>query len=212
MEAAFRNKPRIAVEARVPKQASDRGIEARFMLGMNRAVRRATSTRRLNKARGMKNAKLLRWMRNGGFVLLAAMLSGCGEEYLQSTINPVTDYGEVSQRLYVQVFWWTMIILAVVWALMAYILIRFREKPGQERPKQIHGHMGLEIAWTIAPAIIVVAIVIPTIQGVFQLQTASGRRRSGGGGNGQTVLVELPLSRSWASPPPTSFTFRWAGP
>jgi len=30
--------------------------------------------------------------------------------------------------------------------------------------------MGLEIAWTIAPALIVVAIVIPTIQGVFQTQ------------------------------------------
>jgi cytochrome c oxidase subunit 2 len=99
-----------------------------------------------------------------------ATLTACGEEYLQSTINPVTDYGEVSHNLYLQVFWWTMIILAVVWALMAYILIRFREKPGREKPRQIHGHMGLEIAWTIAPAIIVVAIVIPTIQGVFQVQ------------------------------------------
>jgi cytochrome c oxidase subunit 2 len=109
-------------------------------------------------------------MRNVGMVLFMALLSGCGEEYLQSTINPVTDYGEVSHSLYIRVFWWTMIILAVVWALMAYILIRFRERPGQEKPKQIHGHMGLEIAWTIAPAIIVVAIVIPTIQGVFQVQ------------------------------------------
>jgi cytochrome c oxidase subunit 2 len=30
--------------------------------------------------------------------------------------------------------------------------------------------MGLEIAWTIAPALIVVAIVIPTIRGVFETQ------------------------------------------
>jgi len=118
----------------------------------------------------MSQGKLLRWIKAGAALAVVAVLSACQEEYLQSTINPVTDYGEVSHNLYVQVFWWTMVILVVVWALMAYILIRFRERPGQEKPKQIHGHMGLEIAWTIAPAIIVVAIVIPTIKGVFEVQ------------------------------------------
>jgi cytochrome c oxidase subunit 2 len=125
-----------------------------------------------------------------GAVLLVVLLSGCGEEYLQSTINPVTDYGEVSQNLYVQVFWWAMIILAVVWALMAYILIRFRERPGRGEPKQIHGHMGLEIAWTIAPALIVVAIVIPTIQGVFQVQRPP---------DGDALIVEVTGKRYWWS-------------
>jgi cytochrome c oxidase subunit 2 len=136
----------------------------------------------------MKNPKLLRWMRNVGPLLTVAMLSACGEEYLQSTIDPVTDYGEVSQNLYVQVFWWTMVILAVVWALMAYILIRFREKPGQAKPKPIHGHMGLEIAWTIAPAIIVVAIVIPTIKGVFAVQRPP---------DGDALVVEVTGNRYW---------------
>jgi cytochrome c oxidase subunit 2 len=138
----------------------------------------------------MKNANLLRWIRNVGLLLTAAMLSACGEEYLQSTINPVTDYGEVSLNLYRQVFWWTMIILAVVWALLAYILIRFRERPGQEKPKPIHGHKGLEIAWTIAPAIIVVAIVIPTIKGVFQLQRPP---------EGDALVVEVTGKRYWWS-------------
>jgi len=76
----------------------------------------------------------------------------------------------------------------VVWALMAYILIRFREKPGQERPKPIHGHMGLEIAWTIAPAIIVVAIVIPTIKGVFEVQRPP---------DGDALIVEVTGKRYW---------------
>jgi cytochrome c oxidase subunit 2 len=138
----------------------------------------------------MKNAKSIRWMKRVAPLLAVALLSACGEEYLQSTISPVTDYGEVSHNLYVQVFWWTMIILAVVWALMAYILIRFREKPGQGKPKQIHGHMGLEIAWTIAPAIIVVAIVIPTIQGVFQVQRPP---------DGDALVVEVTGKRYWWS-------------
>jgi len=136
----------------------------------------------------MKNTDLLRWMRNVGLLLTPAVLSACGEEYLQSTISPVTDYGEVSQNLYIQIFWWTMIILAVVWALMAFILIRFREKPGQERPKPVHGHMGLEIAWTIAPAIIVVAIVIPTIKGVFAVQRPP---------DGDALVVEVTGKRYW---------------
>jgi cytochrome c oxidase subunit 2 len=138
----------------------------------------------------MKNARLLGLMKGVGLFLTAAMLSACDEEYLQSTINPVTDYGEVTQNLYVQVFWWTMVILVVVWALMAYILIRFRERPGQEKPKQIHGHMGLEIAWTIAPAIIVVAIVIPTIKGVFELQRPP---------EGDALVVEVIGKRYWWS-------------
>ena len=128
------------------------------------------SRRTLKQASGMNNAKLMRWIGSLGALLTVAFLSACGEEHLQSTINPVTDYGEVTHHLYVQVFWWTMIILVVVLSVLAYVLIRFRERPGQERPEPIHGHMGLEIAWTIAPAIIVVAIVIPTIQGVFAVQ------------------------------------------
>ena len=136
----------------------------------------------------MKNAKLIRWTRDLGLLMTVALLSACGEEYLQSTINPVTDYGEVTHSLYIQVFWWTMIILVVVLAVLAYVLIRFREKPGQERPRQIHGHMGLEIAWTIAPALIVVAIVIPTIQGVFAVQRPP---------DGDPLVVEVTGKRYW---------------
>ncbi len=121
-------------------------------------------------------------------MVAAALLSACGEEYLQSTINPVTDYGEITHNIYITVFWWTMVILAVVTAVLAYVLIRFRERPGQERPKPIHGHMGLEIAWTIAPALIVVAIVIPTIQGVFALQRPP---------EGDALVVEVTGKRYW---------------
>jgi len=136
----------------------------------------------------MKNANKLRWTRNLGLLFTAALLSACGEEHLQSTINPVTDYGEVTHNLYVQVFWWAMIILVVVLSVLAYVLIRFREKPGQEKPRQIHGHMGLEIAWTIAPALIVVAIVIPTIQGVFAVQRPP---------DGDALVVEVTGKRYW---------------
>lgn len=115
-------------------------------------------------------ARLRRWAGRAAVVLIALLVAGCAGEYPQTTISPQTDFGDVIQGLYVSVFWWTMIILAVVWIAMAYVLIRFRERPGQPRPKQVHGHLGLEIGWTIGPALIVVAIAIPTIQAVFRTQ------------------------------------------
>ena len=113
---------------------------------------------------------LLRRATAAGTLLAAVLLTACAQEYPQSTITPKTDFGDVTQNLYVQVFWWTMLILAAVWSVLAYVLIRYRERPGAPRPKPVRGHMGLEVAWTIAPALIVVAIVIPTIQGVFETQ------------------------------------------
>jgi cytochrome c oxidase subunit 2 len=50
--------------------------------------------------------------------------------------------------------------------------------------------MGLEIAWTIAPAIIVVAIVIPTIKGVFEVQRPP---------EGDALVVEVTGKRYWWS-------------
>lgn len=104
-------------------------------------------------------------------LLLALLLSGCGGAYPQSSIDPATDFADTIHSLYVQIFWWTMLILALVWGVLAYILVRFRERPDAPRPKQTHGHLGLEVAWTIGPALIVVAIAIPTIQAVFATQS-----------------------------------------
>jgi cytochrome c oxidase subunit II len=108
-------------------------------------------------------ATLLAW-------LLPLFLLGCAEEYPQSTIHPRSDFAEIIHSLYVSIFWWTMLILAVVWVLLAYILVRYRAREGAPEPKQIRGHLGLEIGWTVGPALIVVAIAIPTIQAVFATQ------------------------------------------
>ena len=98
-------------------------------------------------------------------------LGACQGDYPQSSIDPHTDFADTIQALYIQVFWWTMAILVVVWSVLAYVVIRFRENPNRPAPRQTHGHLGLEVAWTIGPALIVVAIAIPTIRAVFQTQT-----------------------------------------
>ncbi len=129
-----------------------------------------------------------RWIHLAGLVALLGLVAGCGAEYPGSTIEPKTDLGETVQSLYVSVFWWTMFIGVVVWAVLGYTLFAFREKPGQAKPKQIHGHLGLEIAWTIGPAIIVVAIAIPTVQAVFATQTPA---------EGDALVIEVIGHRYW---------------
>jgi len=104
--------------------------------------------------------------------LVALALAGCGSDYPQSTIDPASDFGSAIQGLYTQIFWWTMAILAVVWGVLAYVLIRFRARPDGTEPSRTRGHLGLEIGWTVGAAIIVVLISIPTIQTVFRTQGA----------------------------------------
>jgi cytochrome c oxidase subunit II len=103
-------------------------------------------------------------------LLLLGPLAGCGDEYPQSSIAPMSDFAAIIHSLYVSIFWWTMLILAVVWFLLTWVIIKFRAKPDDPRPKQIRGHMGLEIGWTVGPALIVIAIAIPSIQAVFATQ------------------------------------------
>jgi cytochrome c oxidase subunit 2 len=112
----------------------------------------------------------MRFAKTTAGVLAAVASSACAAEYPQSSIAPATDFAHVIHEIYVSIFWWTMLILVVVWVVLAYILIRFRERPDSPEPRQTHGHMGLEIAWTIGPALIVVAIAIPTIRATFATQ------------------------------------------
>lgn len=97
-------------------------------------------------------------------------LAACATEYPQSSIQPASDFALVIHEIYTSIFWWSMLILAVVWIVLAYILVRFRERPDSPTPRQVHGHLGMEIAWTVGPAIIVVAIAIPTVQATFATQ------------------------------------------
>ncbi len=63
------------------------------------------------------------------------------------------------------VFWFVtgicIFIFAIVAAVSAYAVLKFRRKPDDDTDgPPIHGHTGLEIAWTAVPAVLVTAIAI----------------------------------------------------
>src|SRR5207244_442526 len=63
-------------------------------------------------------------------------------------------------------------IALVVGAALVLALLRFRAKPGAPLPVQTRGHTLLEIGWTIAPALVLLVITIPTLHVIFRTQAA----------------------------------------
>ena len=103
---------------------------------------------------------------------LLLALSACVKNgnYPQTTWEPVSEYGRLLNHLFMNTFWYTMVIMFIVEILLLVIVFWFRDRPGAPEPKHIHGHTGLEIAWTVVPTIIVVLILIPTVRGIFATQ------------------------------------------
>jgi cytochrome c oxidase subunit II len=98
---------------------------------------------------------------------LTVACRGDGIQYPQTTFYPTTEYGDVQNAVFYNTFWWTMAILVVVFALLLYAIVRFREQPNTPPPEQIHGSTRLEILWTVIPALIVVFIAVPTVRTIF---------------------------------------------
>jgi cytochrome c oxidase subunit II len=88
-------------------------------------------------------------------------------QYPQSTLAPKSDFAGALDSLFTNVFWWALGVFVVVEGLLLVAMLRFRAKPGGREPRHVHGHTVLEIGWTLAPALILVFIAVPTIRTIF---------------------------------------------
>jgi cytochrome c oxidase subunit 2 len=109
-----------------------------------------------------------------GIAGLVATLAGCEYNLLydgpMTTFVPTTDFGWMIQDIYVLILWMALIVFVVVEGMLFYSIFRYRRRPGQPVPEQLHGNTRLEIAWTIAPALVLVVIAVPTVQTIFATQ------------------------------------------
>ena len=107
---------------------------------------------------------------------ITLLLGGCAWDAPMSTVVPRSDYARDILHVYGIVTWVAIGIALVVGLALAWIIVRFRDRPGVSRvPAQTRGHTLLEISWTIAPALVLLAIAIPTIQVIFRTQGAPPR-------------------------------------
>jgi cytochrome c oxidase subunit 2 len=102
--------------------------------------------------------------------LLAGCVAEVGQPY--STISPQNPKTEQIQWLYQIIFWAALIVFVAVQFAIAYTVIRFRRR-NNIRPEQVHGSKVLEIAWTVVPALILLALFIPTVRVIFDQARAA---------------------------------------
>jgi cytochrome c oxidase subunit 2 len=118
---------------------------------------------------------LIRLVLRGALALTLA-LGGCAWDTPMSTVVPRSDFARDILHVYAIITWISVGIALIVGVALAWVLARFRARPGAPgMPAQTRGHTLLEISWTIAPAIILLVIAIPTIQVIFRTQAAPPR-------------------------------------
>jgi cytochrome c oxidase subunit II len=100
-------------------------------------------------------------------VSAALALSACAGPFPQSTLSPHSDFGRSIDQLFTDIFWWAAFVFVVVELLLVVAVVRFRHREGRPAPRATHGHTLLEIAWTLAPAVILVFVAVPTVRTVF---------------------------------------------
>lgn len=68
--------------------------------------------------------------------------------------------------LAIVILWIAAAVFVVVEALLIYSVWRYRQRPGDEGtlPRQIHGNTPIEIAWTTAPALVLVIVFVFTVR------------------------------------------------
>lgn len=100
-------------------------------------------------------------------LLIAA--SAASASLPQSVFNPAGPVARTQVDLLKLTLGIVIMIWVVVGAIMLYTVIRFRAKPGDPIPKQIHGNTRLEIVWTVVPIILLAIMAVPTVRDAFTL-------------------------------------------
>jgi len=123
-----------------------------------------------------------KWLRVERIVRLAsaAAFAFAGHAFADSPkvdtnlFSPVSTPASQLLQLGVFVFTITATIFVVVGGLLAYAVIRFREKSGDEysEPPQVYGSNQVELAWTVIPVLIVVVLFLTSARVIFAVQDA----------------------------------------
>ena len=100
--------------------------------------------------------------------VVLVVLTACTGPFPQSALAPRSDFSTSLDHLFTNIFWWAVVVFLIVEALLLYAIGRYRARAGAAAPKPVHGHTALEIGWTLAPALILVFIAVPTMRTIFE--------------------------------------------
>ncbi len=102
-----------------------------------------------------------------GLLALPLDASWAQGPYPQTTLEPKSEVARSIDRVLDDIVIWVIVIFVIVEAGLVVTVIRFRRRPGGAPARAIHGNTALEIGWTLAPAIILAFIAVPTVKAIF---------------------------------------------
>jgi cytochrome c oxidase subunit 2 len=113
--------------------------------------------------------------------LLVALLAACGDEK-QDVFSPEGRVADDVNKLQVPIF-----IIAGVVGVLVLGLVWWATRRGMRQhrndtddPVQLEGNFKLEIGWTIAPAVLLALICVPTVATLFSIDDADGAEELNG--------------------------------
>jgi cytochrome c oxidase subunit 2 len=115
------------------------------------------------------SARRFQWLATAIVAAGLVLFPGCAENAPQDSLDPAGPFAREIDALFRPVFWIAAGVFVLVEGLLVVALIRFRHRPGRGVPMQVHGNKRLEIAWTIAPALLLAVIAVPTVGTIFSL-------------------------------------------
>ncbi|MFW6089312.1 MAG: cytochrome c oxidase subunit II [Gemmatimonadota bacterium] len=116
--------------------------------------------------------------RRAGAVALALsavlLVSACGGPFPQSAMDPASDMATRLQGLFDNILWWAIGVFVLVEGALLVGIFKYRarrdETAGERaEPRHVHGNTLLELAWTLAPAVVLVFIAVPTMTTIWDV-------------------------------------------
>jgi len=101
--------------------------------------------------------------------LLMLLLSGCDTDTPQNTFDTKGEVADKQADVFYWAMWPAIAVMIFVLGGCAFLLIRFRERDPNYVPPQIHGNTRMELAWTIAPAVLMLGLAVPMVATIFDL-------------------------------------------
>ena len=142
--------------------------------------------------------RALRLLRRVALVLpfLVLVASACSPDHYPQTALLVilSDFGKIGDDIQTTTFYWALGVFVLVEGALLYAIFRFRGSPDDPEPRQVHGNTTVEFIWTVIPALILAAIAVPTVRGIFETARPFRGRHPHDRGHGASVVVGVPLS------------------
>ncbi len=100
--------------------------------------------------------------------VLLLFVAACGGTYPQSTLSPKSDFTAMIDGVFMTTVYWAAGVFVLVEGALVWAILRYRGKPDDPEPPQLHGNTTLEIVWTVIPALILAMIAVPTVRAIFR--------------------------------------------